>query len=73
MELTKQETAMARGQHQHLLAIMVAGIAPKGHGATPQDAASVVDTAIVYLNAVSAHVDRMLPMPEDDDDQADAI
>ena len=59
---------MARGQHMHLLTIMVAGIAPKGHGAMPQDAANLVDTANIYLNAISGHVDLVIPMPEDDDD-----
>lgn len=58
---------MARGQHMHLLAIMVAGIAPKGHGATPGDAEGLVNTASLYLNVISGYVDDLLPMPEDED------
>ena len=66
---------MARGQHQHLLAIMVAGIAPKGHETTPDDAVALVNTATLYLNVITEYVDYQIPMPEEaevEDGTADA-
>ena len=68
----RDEIASARGQYMTLLAIMTAGIAPKGHPFSPKRAEQIVQDAAQYLNLVSSYTDSLLPMPEDgnDDDQA---